>query len=72
MELWILSILTRMREAETGKISEDIFYLPIVLILIKVIDSGESSSGPVIRADAFKVLLYEESPSVWMKIVLFR
>ena len=32
-------------------------------ISIKVIDSGESSSGPfVIRADAFKVLLYEESP----------
>lgn len=32
-------------------------------ISIKVIDSGESSSGPVIRADAFKVLLYAESPS---------
>ena len=31
-------------------------------ISIKVIDSGESSSGPVIRADAFKVLLYEENP----------
>jgi len=31
-------------------------------ISIKVIDSGESLSGPVIRADAFKVLLYEESP----------
>ncbi len=39
------------------------FYLPAdSSISIKVIDSGESSSGPVIRADAFKVLLYEESP----------
>jgi hypothetical protein len=39
------------------------FYLPAdSLISVKVIDSGESSSGPVIRADAFKVLLFEESP----------
>ncbi|HEX9251457.1 MAG TPA: T9SS type A sorting domain-containing protein [Ignavibacteriaceae bacterium] len=39
------------------------FYLPAdSSVSIKVIDSGESSSGPVIRADAFKVLLYEESP----------
>ena len=39
------------------------FYLPAdSSISIKVIDSGESSSGPVIRADAFKILLYEESP----------
>jgi hypothetical protein len=27
---------------------------------VKVIDSGESSSGPVIRADAFKIALFEE------------
>ncbi len=39
------------------------YFLPAdSLISIKVIDSGESSSGPVIRADAFKVLLYEENP----------
>ncbi len=33
-------------------------------ISIKVIDSGESSSGPVIRADAFKILLFEENPVI--------
>jgi len=39
------------------------FYLPSDSnVSIKIIDSGESSSGPVIRADAFKVLLYEENP----------
>ena len=39
------------------------FYLPAdSSISIKVIDNGQSTSGPVIRADAFKVLLYEESP----------
>lgn len=33
-------------------------------ISIKVIDSGESTSGPVIRADAFKLVLYEESTNI--------
>ena len=41
------------------------FYLPAdSSIIIKVIDNGQSSSGPVIRADAFKVMLYEESPNL--------
>ncbi len=30
-------------------------------VQIKVIDSGESSTGPVIRADAFKMSLYQET-----------
>ncbi|MBK7632004.1 MAG: T9SS type A sorting domain-containing protein [Ignavibacteriales bacterium] len=33
-------------------------------LAIKVIDSGESSSGPVLRADAFKILLFEESTNI--------
>ena len=33
-------------------------------ILIKVMDTGESTSGPVIRADAFKIALYEEATNV--------
>ena len=32
-------------------------------ILIRVIDSGESTAGPVIRADAFKVALFQETTS---------
>ena len=32
-------------------------------VSIKVIDSGESTSGPVLRADAFKIALYEEVTS---------
>jgi hypothetical protein len=35
-----------------------------VPIVIKVIDSGESTAGPVIRADAFKIALYDETLSV--------
>lgn len=31
---------------------------------IKVIDSGESTSGPVIRADAFKIALFEETTNL--------
>lgn len=33
-------------------------------VIIKVIDSGESSAGPVIRADAFKISLVEEITDV--------
>ena len=32
-----------------------------VPIVLKVIDSGESTAGPVIRADAFKIALYDET-----------
>ena len=32
-----------------------------VPVVIKVIDSGESTAGPVIRADAFKIALYDET-----------
>jgi hypothetical protein len=32
-------------------------------IIIKVMDTGESTSGPVIRADAFKIALYQETTS---------
>lgn len=32
--------------------------------LIKVIDSGESTSGPVIRADAFKIALFQETTAI--------
>ncbi len=32
----------------------------MVPITIKVIDSGESTAGPVIRADAFKLALFQE------------
>jgi hypothetical protein len=34
-----------------------------VPIVIKVIDSGESTAGPVLRADAFKIALYDEFSS---------
>lgn len=34
--------------------------LAMVPITIKVIDSGESTAGPVIRADAFKLALFQE------------
>jgi hypothetical protein len=33
-------------------------------ISIKVIDSGESTSGPVIRADAFKIALFQETTNI--------
>ncbi|MFH0736756.1 MAG: T9SS type A sorting domain-containing protein [bacterium] len=33
-------------------------------ILVKVMDTGESSSGPVIRADAIKILLFQEITDV--------
>ena len=37
-------------------------FLPAeVPISIKVIDSGESTAGPVIRADAFKIALFQET-----------
>ena len=36
-------------------------------ISIKVIDSGESTSGPVIRADAFKIVLVEETTDIGEK-----
>ena len=35
-----------------------------VPVSIKIIDSGESSAGPVIRADAFKIAMYDETSSV--------
>ena len=40
------------------------FFPAQTTISIKVIDSGESASGPVIRADAFKILLHEESTNL--------
>ena len=41
------------------------YYLPAdVPTVIKIIDSGESTAGPVLRADAFKIALYDEFSSV--------
>ena len=41
------------------------YYLPAeTQITIKVIDSGESTLGPVIRADAFKIALFQEVTSL--------
>jgi hypothetical protein len=41
------------------------YFLPAhTPISIKVIDSGESSSGPVIRADAFKILLFDGTTNI--------
>ncbi len=37
------------------------FFNADVPVVIKVIDSGESTAGPVIRADAFKIALYDET-----------
>jgi len=41
------------------------YFLPAdVPISIKVIDSGESTAGPVIRADAFKIALFQETTDI--------
>jgi len=41
------------------------YFIPAnVPVILKVIDSGESTSGPVIRADAVKIQLYRETTSV--------
>ena len=37
------------------------FFNADVPVVLKVIDSGESTAGPVIRADAFKIALYDET-----------
>jgi hypothetical protein len=41
------------------------YYLPASTpVILRVIDSGESTAGPVIRADAIKLALFEESTNV--------
>ncbi len=41
------------------------YFLPAQsTVAIKVIDSGESTAGPVIRADAFKISLFEETTNI--------
>ncbi|HRN26389.1 MAG: hypothetical protein IT276_15770 [Ignavibacteriaceae bacterium] len=59
------SIYLNQNEGSGGWKNIGRYFLPAqTTVAIKVIDSGESSSGPVIRADAFKISLFEETTDI--------
>lgn len=61
----IVSLYLNQNEGSGNWKNIGTYYLPAdEQITIKVIDSGESTTGPVIRADAFKLALFEETTNL--------